>query len=447
MSILSESNNQNRRVDARQLKGYPMTQNSVKTLLRPEEKMIDTPLDDIVRQGARKMLQQALEIEVDLFLERYQYILDDNGNRQVVRNGYHKPRKIVTGAGQLEVTVPRIDDRVLETHNETRFKSSIIPPYLRRTKNIEELLPVLYLKGISTGDFNEALESILGQNVIGLSAQNIVRLKQVWQHEYELFTKRELSHKEYVYWWADGVHFNVRLDNDRQCILVLIGVTPQGQKEIIAIEDGFRESKDSWQSLIRSGKRHGLVNAPKLAVGDGALGFWAALQEEFPQTAHQLCWVHKTANVLDKLPKSIQDKAKTMIQDIYLAPTKVDANTAFDIFIEEFEAKYPKAVNCVRTHRDRLLEFYNFPAEHWQSIRSTNVIESIFATVRLRTYRTKGCGSRMATLTMVYKLMQSAQKRWNKIRFAQKAQMVWEGIIFEDGLIAGAQNNVELATV
>ena len=411
-----------------------MAKNIVKFKINPEENIINHPLDEIVRTGAQKMLQKALEIEADLFIERYQYILDDASNRLIVRNGHSKPRNIVTGAGQIEVQTPRVDDRALEAHNETRFKSSIVPPYLRRTKNIDELLPVLYLKGISTGDFGEALESILGKNVVGISAQNIVRLKQVWQKEYEEWSKRDLSEKEYVYWWADGVHFNVRLDNERQCVLVLIGVTPQGQKEIISVEDGFRESKESWRSLIRQIKRLGLSKAPKLAIGDGALGFWAAIQEEFPETNHQLCWVHKTVNVLDKLPKSLQGKAKSMIHDIYLAPTKMDANVAFDVFIEEFAAKYPKAVDCLRNHRDRLMEFYNYPAEHWPSIRSTNVIESIFATVRLRTYRTKGCGSRIATLTMVFKLMQSAQKRWIKIRFANKVKQVWEGIIFEDGL-------------
>jgi len=411
-----------------------MAKNTVKLKINPEENIVNHPLDEIVRTGAQKMLQKALEIEADLFIERYQYILDDASNRLIVRNGHSKPRNIVTGAGQIEVQTPRVDDRALEAHNETRFKSSIVPPYLRRTKNIDELLPVLYLKGISTGDFGEALESILGKNVVGISAQNIVRLKQVWQKEYEEWSKRDLSEKEYVYWWADGVHFNVRLDNERQCVLVLIGVTPQGQKEIISVEDGFRESKESWRSLIRQIKRLGLSKAPKLAIGDGALGFWAAIQEEFPETNHQLCWVHKTVNVLDKLPKSLQGKAKSMIHDIYLAPTKMDANVAFDVFIEEFAAKYPKAVDCLRNHRDRLMEFYNYPAEHWPSIRSTNVIESIFATVRLRTYRTKGCGSRIATLTMVFKLMQSAQKRWIKIRFANKVKQVWEGIIFEDGL-------------
>jgi len=423
-----------------------MSKNTVKLRINPEENIVNHPLDEIVSNGAKKMLQKALEIEVNLFLERHQYILDGKGNRQVIRNGRGRPRKIVTGAGQLEVEVPRVDDRALEIHQEPRFKSSIVPPYLRRTKNIDELLPVLYLKGISTGDFGEALESILGKNVIGISAQNIVRLKQVWQKEYEQWSKRELSHKEYVYWWADGVHFNVRLDNDRQCILVIIGVTVDGQKEIIAVSDGFRESKESWRSVIREVKRLGLTTAPKLAIGDGALGFWAAIQEEFPETNHQLCWVHKTANILDKLPKSLQGKAKTMIHDIYLAPTKMAANNSFDVFIEEFEAKYPKAVDCARKHRDRLLEFYNYPAEHWQSIRSTNVIESVFATVRLRTYRTKGCGSRIATLTMVFKLIQSAQKRWIKIRFPQRIKQVWEGIIFEDGIEMQESKTMELVS-
>jgi len=424
-----------------------MNKNTLKLRINPEENIINHPLDEIVRKGAQDMLQRALESEVELFLEKYQYILDDTGNRRIVRNGHSNSRKIVTGAGQVEVKPPRVDDRALKVHREPRFKSSIVPPYLRRTKNIDELLPVLYLKGISTGDFSEALESILGKNVVGISAQNIVRLKQVWQKEYEEWSKRDLSHKEYVYWWADGVHFNVRLDNERQCVLVLIGVTPEGRKEIIAIVDGFRESKESWQSLIRMIKRLGLTKAPKLAIGDGALGFWAAIQEEFPETDHQLCWVHKTCNVLDKLPKSLQGKAKKMIHDIYLAPTKMDANNAFDIFIEEFETKYHRAVDCIRNHRDRLLEFYNYPAEHWQSIRSTNVIESVFATVRLRTYRTKGCGSRTATLTMVFKLIQSAQKRWYTLRFANKAKQVWEGIIFADGLEAEISKTLELTTV
>jgi len=400
----------------------------------PEKNIVDSPLDEIVLKGAQKMLQQALEVEVEMFLEKYQYILDDKGNRLVVRNGRANEREIVTGAGQVKIRSPRIDDRVLSNHKEKRFSSSIVPSYLRRTKNIDELIPVLYLKGISTGDFTEALEKILGKEVIGLSAQNVVRLKKVWEEEYNEWVKRDLSNTEYVYWWVDGIYFNVRLEDERQCMLVIVGAKPDGTKEVVAVYDGFRESKESWISVIRALKRQGLTKCPLLAIGDGALGFWAAAQEELPLTKHQMCWVHKTANVLDKLPKSLQGKAKTMIHDIYMAPTKKDANISFDVFIEEFITKYPKAVESMRKHRERLLEFYNYPAEQWVHIRSTNVIESTFATVRLRTVRTKGCGTRMATLTMVYKLIQSAQKRWTKLRGSKKIQQVWNGIKFEDGI-------------
>ena len=412
-----------------------MKNHTFKNRTNPEQNIIKHPLDEIVKRGAREMLQRAIEMEADLFLDRYQYILNDEGNRRVIRNGHHKSRKIVTGAGSIEITSPRVDDRALIAQNESRFSSRIIPPYLRRTKNIDELLPVLYLKGISTGDFGEALESILGKNVIGLSAQNIVRLKSVWEKEYEQWEKRDLSNKEYVYWWVDGIHFNIRLDNDRQCILVIIGAQRGGVKEIVAVVDGFRESKESWQSLLRQLKRLGLKAGPKLAIGDGALGFWAAFDEEFSSTDQQLCWVHKTANVLDKLPKSQQSRAKMMIHEIYLAATKAEANIAFDIFIEEYEAKYPRAVNCLRNHRQELMTFYDYPAEHWIHIRTTNVIESTFATVRHRTRRTKGCGSRIATITMVFKLILSAQKRWQRLRGYEKVEDVWAGIKFEDGLM------------
>jgi len=353
----------------------------------------------------------------------------------------------VTGAGQLEISTPRVDDRILEKHNEPRFKSSLIPPYLRRTKNINELLPVLYLKGISTGDFTEALQALLGQEVIGLSPETIVRLKQVWQEEYEEWSKRDLSEERYVYWWADGIYFNVRLEDERQCILLILGAKEDGTKELVALEDGFRESKESWQSILRDVKRRGLKEGPKLAMGDGALGFWAAMEEKFPETDHQLCWVHKTANVLDKLPTSLQPKAKSMIHDIHLAPTRMDANVAFDIFIEEFEAKYPKAVESLRQHRDELLTFYDYPAEHWQHLRTTNAIESTFATVRLRTKRTKGCGSRMATLTMVFKLVLSAQKRWRRLRGYRKIEDVLSGILYQDGKRVDRVKIPELQTV
>lgn len=282
----------------------------------PEENLTLIPLDEIVRRGAQKMLEKALEVEVDSFIERYQYVLDDEGRRLVVRNGYSPERKIVTGAGRLSVKTPRVDDRVLKQFGEVRFSSNLIPRYLRRSRKIDELIPVLYLKGISTGDFTEALEALLGKEVIGFSPEQIVRLKDVWKSEYEDWKKRDLAKNRYVYFWVDGVYFNVRLEDDRQCVLVVMAAREDGTKELLAVEDGFRESKESWLSIIRDLKRRGLVFAPKLAVGDGALGFWAAIEEEYPQTRHQLCWAHKLSNVLDKLPKSLQPKAKSMLNDI-----------------------------------------------------------------------------------------------------------------------------------
>lgn len=397
--------------------------------------MVKLELDDLVRRGAQELLARALEVEVDLFLEKYQYILDDAGNRRVVKNGHHGVREILTGAGPVEVRVPRVDDRALAAQKEPRYASGIVPKYLRKSNNVEELLPVLYLKGISTGDFQEALEKILGPNAKGLSAQTIVRLKRIWQDGYKAWCLRRLDEAEYVYWWADGVHFNVRLGEDRRmCILVIIGARKDGVKEIVAVTEGFRESKESWASVLRDLKRRGLKAGAKLATADGALGFWAALEEEFGETDQQLCWVHKMANVLDKLPDSLQTKAKRMLENIFLAPTKNEANIAFDIFIEEFDGKYPRAVDCLRDHREKLMTFYNYPAEHWKHIRSTNPIESTFATVRLRTHKTKGCGSVAATLTMVFKLLQSAERRWQKLHSHQKAADVWAGNKFENGI-------------
>ena len=403
---------------------------------RPDRTLPLVPLDEVARRGAQALLQKALDVEVDLFLERYQYVMDDQGRRQVVRNGSRPPRRIITGAGPLDVATPRVDDRVLARHGDARFTSALVPPYLRRTKHIEELLPVLYRKGISTGDFTEALQAILGRDVIGLSAETIVRLKQVWQREYETWRQRDLSMSRYVYWWVDGIYFNVRLDTDRQCLLVIIGARADGTKELLAVEDGFRESADSWRSLLRALKQRGLTQGPAAATGDGALGFWVALAEEFPQTTPQLCWVHKTANVLEKLPTSLQGKAKALLHDIYLAPTRHEAEAAWERFVVTFAEKYPKAVACLTAHRDELLAFYATPAEHWPSLRSTNVIESTFATVRLRTKRTKGCGSRLATLTMVFKLVESAAKRWHRLRGAQQLPDVLNGAIFHDGVKA-----------
>lgn len=413
-----------------------MKQDTRSSAERPDRNLPRLPLDEVVRQGAGELLQRAVEIEVDLFLERFQYLMDDRGHRQVVRNGYRPARRIITGAGPVEIATPRIDDRVLDRHQEPRFTSTLIPPYLRRTQNIEELLPILYLKGISTGDFTEALCAILGKDVIGLSAETIVRLKSVWQREYETWRGRDLSRCRYVYWWVDGIYFNVRLDSDRQCLLVVIGATTDGRKELIAINDGFRESAESWRSLLRELKTRGLTQGPKVATGDGALGFWVALAEEYPQTAPQLCWVHKTVNVLEKLPSSLQGKAKQMLHDIYEAPTRHDAEAAWERFAATLTEKYPKAVACLTSHRDELLTFYGYPADHWQSLRSTNVIESTFATVRLRTKRTKGCGSRIATLTMVFKLIESAAKRWHRLRGYRRLADVLDGVVFQDGVRA-----------
>jgi putative transposase len=411
---------------------------------KPEESILKHPLHEIARQGARELIKKALEIEINSFIEKYQYLMNDDGDRMVVRNGYNNTRKIVTGAGQLEVATPRVDDRVLKKHDEPRFKSTLIPRYLRRAANVNELIPVLYLKGISTGDFTEALEALLGKDAIGLSAENIVRLKKVWEKEYYMWQKRDLSGKQYVYMWVDGIYFNVRLDGDRQCILVIIGAKPNGVKEVISVTDGFRESKESYRDVLRDLKHRGLKIAPKLAIGDGSLGFWAAIDEEYPETRHQICWVHKTGNVLDKLPESLQHRAKTMIHNIYLAPSKKDANIAFDRFIETFSLKYPKAVKALTQNRDKLLTFYDYPAEHWLHIRSTNVIESPFATVRLRTNKTKGCGTKLATLTMVYKLLMSAQKRWWRLRGHLKVEDVMNSVQFKDGVEVSSEQEVKV---
>lgn len=411
-----------------------MNKNKTNEGRSPEGNVFKTELEEIVRRGAQRLLATALEVEVEEFCLKHKDRRDEFGRRKVVRNGYHKDRILVTGAGPLGIRMPRVDDRILEETEEPRFQSSLIPPYLRRTKNLEELVPFLYLKGISTGDFTEVMEKLTGKKVGGFSAENVVRMKQIWERDYKDWNQRDLSKKEYVYWWVDGIHFNVRLDDDRQCILVIIGAKEDGTKELVAVEDGFRESKESWLSVQRDLKRRGLKKGPKLAIGDGALGFWSALEEEFPDTKTQICWVHKTVNVLDKLPKSLQGKAKQMIHNIYLAPTKEEGESAFDAFIREFELKYPKATETLSRNRESLLSFYDFPAEHWLSIRTTNVIESTFATVRLRTKRTKGCGSRIATLTMVYKLTESAQKRWRKLRGYKKLTAVWNGVRFKDGV-------------
>jgi len=389
-------------------------------------------LTEILREGAQQMLATAIDAEVAEWIERHAQLTDARGHRQVVRNGYHNPRKITTGLGQLEVQQPRVHDRRGPDERE-KFTSKILPPYLRKTKSIEELIPWLYLKGISTSDMNEALQSLLGPECPGLSASTVTSLKKTWETEFREWNSRSLEGKEYVYVWVDGVHFNIRLEEDRQCILVLMGATKEGKKELIAVHDGFRESEQSWKELLLDVKARGLAIDPKLATGDGALGFWKALPQVFPQTREQRCWVHKTANVLDKLPKRIQPKAKEMIHEIWMADTREHANQAFDHFLETYQAKYPKACECLEKDRDKLLTFYDFPAEHWVHLRTTNPIESTFATVRLRTKKTKGSGSRVACLTMVYKLMMSAQKKWRTLNGSDVLADVIAGFQFIDG--------------
>ena len=395
-------------------------------------------LTEILREGAQQMLAQAIENEVAEYLTRHADQRDADGRRLVVRNGHLPPREIQTGVGLVEVRQPRVADKRRDEQGERlRFTSQILPPYLRRTKSLGELIPWLYLRGISTGDFTEALQALLGPHAKGLSATNIVRLKESWQQEWKAWSQRSLHEKRYVYLWADGIYFNIRLEdpgNNKQCILVLMGATEDGRKELIAVSDGYRESAQSWRELLLEAKQRGLSSDPKLATGDGALGFWAALREIYPATREQRCWVHKTANVLNKLPKSVQAKAKSMLQEIWMAETRNQADQAFDLFVDSFGAKYPKAGECLVKDRDVLLTFYDFPAEHWVHLRTTNPIESTFATVRLRTARTKGCGSRTACLTMVFKLAQCAEKHWRRLNGAALLPEVIQGVTFVDAL-------------
>jgi len=399
---------------------------------------ISKPLEEILKEGARKMLQAALENEIAEHLESFQNLKDDKGHRLVIRNGYLPERNIQSGLGLIPIKQPRV--RSKEQNN--KFTSAILPKYMRKTPSLEALIPALYLKGISTGSFQEALEAILGENIKGLSPNTIVKLKQIWEKEYQTWLQRDLTDKKYVYIWADGIYFNVRLGNDRPCLLVIIGATQDGKKEIISIYDGIRESKLSWKEVLQDLKDHGLTAAPLLAIGDGALGFWSALEECFSETKQQRCWVHKTANILDKMPKSVQLHAKTKIHEMYMSPSKEKALKAYNSFLKIYKDKYPKACICLEKDKERLFTFYDFPAVHWQHIRSTNVIESLFATIRHRTRQTKGCGSRMTTLSMVYKLAKSAEKKWLKLKGHNLLAKVIKGIKFKDGLENNKQENV-----
>lgn len=394
-----------------------------------QESFTDT-LSELVRQGARHIIAQAIEAELSEFLSSYGDLKDETGRQGVVRNGYLPQRTITTGVGEVEIQVPKVRDR---TGSGIKFNSLLLPPYLKRSRSVEEVLPWLYLKGVSTGDFSEALSALLGSEAKGLSAATISRLKAKWRDEYQTWQSRSLRHKRYVYVWADGIYFNIR-KGEAQCILVLIGVTDTGEKELMGIESGYRESALSWKSLLLKLKDHGLQSAPHVATGDGALGFWKALPEVFPSTKPQRCWVHKTANVLNKLPKKRQPEAKRALWEIYRAETKADANQAFDRFLKTYQAKYPEATECLAKDREVLLTFYDFPAEHWAHIRSTNPIESTFATVRLRTDKTRGAVSPDSILSLVFKLVQSAQKRWHRIRGFKHLGDVIEGISFKDGI-------------
>jgi transposase-like protein len=396
--------------------------------------LVDDPLTELLRQGARKLIEEAIHAELDLMLDSVAHLKDEAGRRRVVRNGYLPERPIQTGIGEVTVKVPRVRDRDKTAKQKICFTSSILPKYMRKTRSLEALIPWLYLKGVSTGDFSEALAALLGTDAPGLSQTTISRLKAVWKQQYDAWRQRDLSKKQYVYVWADGVYFNVRMDQDVQCILVIIGATKDGRKELVAIEDGYRESAQSWRELLLEVKRRGLKVAPKLAVGDGALGFWSALHEVYSQTRQQRCWVHKTANVLNNLPKSQQPKAKQRLHEIYLAETKQKAEAAFDFFIAAYEAKYPKAAACLTKDREQLLAFYDFPAEHWRHLRTTNPIESTFATVRLRTAKVRGCFSRETVLTMVFRLAQCAEKTWRRLNGSPLLVDVLAGIRYIDGI-------------
>jgi transposase-like protein len=386
-------------------------------------------LDEVAREGARRMLIAALHAERDEYVESLRHFRDERDRAVVVKNGYARPREIQLGVGPVEVTAPRVDDR----REGEKFTSRILPPYMRRSPQVTEVLPWLYLKGLSTGDFVEALAPLLGPEAGGLSPSSIVRLTARWGEEYEVWRKRSLGDVRYVYLWADGVHVPVRLEEDDLTLLVMIGVRPDGTKELVAIDDGYRESAESWAALLRDLKRRGL-EAPVLMIGDGNLGLWKALRQVWPGTREQRCWVHKLVNVLDKLPKRVQPRAKQALHEIMYAPARADAEAAIKRFVEEFGAKYPKAVASLEEGGEELLTFFDFPAEHWSHLRTTNPIESVFGTTGHRRKKTRGHGSRRAALGMAFKLFESAEKRWRRVNAPHLVELVVLGAKFEDGI-------------
>jgi transposase-like protein len=392
---------------------------------------IGDSLTELLRQGAKDLIKLAVEAELNVMLSDYANVTDVSGRRVVVRNGYLPERELLTSLGPVPVRIPKVRDR---SGQGVKFNSALVPPYVRKTKRVEAALPWLYLRGISSGQMQEALSVLLGEGAKGLSPAVVSQLKARWADAYQTWSKRDLSSEHYVYLWVDGIYSTLRGEDDRLCLLVVMGVNPQGEKQLVALSDGYRESKLSWLEVLHDLQARGLKHAPALAIGDGALGFWAALEEIWPQTRMQRCWVHKTANVLNELPKSIHGKAKAGLHEIWMAETKAHAEKAFERFVQQFGLKYPKAVEKLLKDRERLLSFYDFPAEHWAHIRTTNPIESTFATIRHRTTRTKNCVSRNTLLGMVFQLALQAQNSWRKLRGFKRLSEVVQGVRFEDGI-------------
>ncbi len=397
------------------------------------EKEARSALDELALKGARRMLAEALDVEVASYIERHRSERDERGHALVTRNGPARERHVTVGSGTLSIRAPRVNDKRVVDGEKQKFTSEILPPYLRRSQAVSEVLPVLYLRGLSTGDFQEGLTALLGENASGLSASSITRLVSCWQEEYRTWRTRSLADRDYVYVWADGIHFNVRLEEERLAALVVIGARPDGTKEVIALEDGYRESTESWLSLLRDLKARGMC-APAVGVGDGALGFWAALREVYPETREERCWVHKIANVLDKLPKSLQPRAKAALHEMMNAPTKAQCEKLIQAFVAEYEPKYPKATKSLASETEKLMTHFALPAEHWKHLRTTNPIESTFATVRLRQRVTKGAGSRAAGLAMAHRLLLLAEGSWRRLNGHELLPLVRAGVVFKDGV-------------
>jgi len=409
-----------------------MNKDNVITLTQPGE--FKDQLTEVLRQGAQKLVLEAVEAEFASFLEHHDHERLADGRKRIVRHGHLPERKIVTGIGAVPVKVPRSRDR--QSHkdkDDIRFTSQLLPPYVRRAKSVDMAIPYLYLKGISSGDFSEVMPVLLGKDAVGFSADTVARLRNQWKIDLEHWEKRRLESRHYIYLWADGVYLSARLEDEKQCLLVIMGATPEGKKELVGFTNGYRESTQSWRELLLDLKTKGLSVPPLLAVGDGAMGFWGALDQVFPTTRQQRCWVHKTANILNNLPKSLQSKAKGDIHNIWMAETKEEAETAFDLFIEKYQTKYPKATSCLKKDREELLAFYDFPAEHWKHIRTTNPIESTFATVKHRTRRSKGCLSRETAFIMVFKLIKDAEKTWRRLDGKNQLPKLILGVKFQNG--------------